>query len=138
MKPLRPSKKWILATIGLLAVLLILKILLLLTAKPKITVDYVAEYKRTSGVQNYDPDENAAPYYQKDFDTFVEPPDKFKYPHIDWPEDFNSAEQALLQEWLTSNRQAFEYFREAVDKPYYWLEREAKEDNSLDSGVRFI
>ena len=98
MKPLRPSKKWILATIGLLAVLLILKILLLLTAKPKITVDYVAEYKRTSGVQNYDPDENAAPYYQKDFDTFVEPPDKFKYPHIDWPEDFNSAEQALLQE----------------------------------------
>ena len=133
MKPLRPSKKWILATIGLLAVLLILKILLLLTAKPKITVDYVAEYKRTSGVQNYDPDENAAPYYQKAFDTFVEPPDKFKYPHIDWPEDFNSAEQALLQEWLTSNRQAFEYFREAVDKPYYWLEREAKEDNFMGS-----
>jgi len=38
-----------------------------------------------------------------------------------------------MQEWLTSNRQAFEYFGEAADKPYYWLEREAEEDNFMGS-----
>jgi len=133
MKRQTRRRKLILATIGLLAVLLILKIFLLLTAKPKITVDYVAEYNRMSRPQDYDANDNAALYYQKAFDTFVETPDKFKYPHIDWPEDFNSPEQTLLQEWLTSNTQAFEYFREAVDKPYYWLEREGEEDNFMGS-----
>jgi len=133
MSPSRSSKKWVLAAIGILLALFILKIVLFLTAKPKITVDYVAEYNRASRPPNYDPNENAAPYYQKAFDAFVETPDKFEYPHIDWPEDFNSDEQALLQEWLTSNRQAFEYFGEAADKPYYWLEREAEEDNFMGS-----
>ena len=68
MKPLRPSKKWVLAAIGLLLALLILKIVLFLTAKPKVTVDYVAEYNKIARPQNYDPNDNAAPYYQKAFD----------------------------------------------------------------------
>jgi len=127
------NKKLLLSILGLLLAVLIVKIALFVTAKPKITVNYVAEYNRMSRPQDYDPNDNAAPYYQKAFDTFVETPDKFEYPHIDWPEDFNSADQALLQEWLTSNTQAFEYFREAVDKPYYWLEREAQEDNFMGS-----
>ncbi len=42
MKPLRRGKKWILAAVGLLFALLIFKITLFLTAKPKVTVDYVA------------------------------------------------------------------------------------------------
>lgn len=133
MKPLRPSKKWVLAAIGLLLALLILKIVLFLTAKPKITVDYVVEYNRTSRPQNYNPNDNAAPYYQKAFDAFVEMPEKLQKPRIDWPADFNDAEQAILEQWLTSNSQAFEYFREALNKPYYWLERKAKKDNYIGS-----
>ena len=129
MKPLRPSKKWVLAVIGLLLALLIMKIVLLLIAKPKVTVDYVAEYNRTSRPQNYDTNENAAPYYQKAFDAFVEMPDKLQKPQIDWPTDFNDAEQAVLEQWLTSNSQAFGYFREALNKPYYWLDRKAKKEN---------
>lgn len=133
MKPSRPSKKWILAAIGLLLALLILKIGLFLTAKPKITVDYVAEYNRTSRPQNYDPNENAAPYYQKAFDAFVEMPEKLQKPYINWTTDFNDAEQAILEQRLTSNSQAFEYFREALNKPYYWLERKVKKDNYIGS-----
>lgn len=131
MKPLRPSKKWVLAAIGLLLALLIMKIVLFLIAKPKITVDYVAEYNRTSRPQNYDPNENAAPYYQKAFDAFVEMPHELRIPFINWPADFNDIEQALLENWLASNSQAFKYFKIAANKPYYWLERYTDEDNNM-------
>ena len=43
MKALRPSIKWVLTFFGVLLVLFILKVVLLLTSKPKITVNYVAE-----------------------------------------------------------------------------------------------
>jgi hypothetical protein len=140
MKPLRPNKKWVLAAIGLLLVLLIAKTALFLAAKPKVTVDYIVEYNKTSRPQNYEPDQNAAPYYQKAYDTFVDVPDelksyikKLRKPYINWPTDFNNAEQALLEKWLISNTLAFEYFREALSKPYYWLERKANKDNYIGS-----
>ncbi len=132
-KPIRLNKKWILVAIELLLALFILKIALLLTAKPKITVNYTAEYNRTSRPQNYDLNDNAAPYYQKAFDAFVDMPDKLRKPLVNWPTDFNSTEQALLEKWVISNSQAFEYFRIAVNKPYYQLERQAKEDDNMFS-----
>ena len=165
MKPLKPSKKWILAAIGFLLVLLVLKITVFFTAKPKVTVDYVAEYNRMTRPQNFDPNENAVEFYQKAIDSFVEMPVEFKtrylskshdfndannYPprggfgmsrefkirHIDWPADFNDANQNTLKEWLTSNEQAFEYFKTASRKPYYWLERGVREDIGM-SGMLF-
>ncbi|MFA5239260.1 MAG: hypothetical protein WC476_06080 [Phycisphaerae bacterium] len=118
------KKKKLLIAIGLLLVLLILKIVLLLTAEPKITVDYVAEYNRITCPENYDPNDNAAPYYQKAFDAFVEMPKELQeVPYIiGWVADFNNTEQALLEKWLVSNTLAFEYFKIAANKPYYWLE----------------
>jgi len=133
MKPLRPRKKWVLTAIGLLLALLIMKIVLLLIAKPQITVDYVAGYNRTTRPQDYDPNKNSAPYYQKAFDAFVDMPDELHKPYINWPTDFNDIEQVLLEKWLISNTLAFEYFREALNKPYYWLERKAKKDNYIGS-----
>jgi hypothetical protein len=131
MQLLRASKKLVLAAIGLLLALLIVKIVLLVTAKPKITVDYVAEYNRLSRPQNVDPSENAAIHYQEAFDLFVEMPDELRMTYVDWPGDFNSAEQVLLEEWLASNSQSFEYFRIGANKPYYRLERQSKKDNSM-------
>jgi hypothetical protein len=122
MKPLRSITKWLLAVVVLLFVLVILKIALVLTAEPKITVDYVAEYNKITRPANYDPNDNAAEYYQKAFDAFVEMPREFWTSHINWPADFNSTEQAKLESWLTSNSQAFEFFKIAANKPYYWLE----------------
>jgi hypothetical protein len=131
MKSSRSNKKWLLAAVGLLFALLILKIILVLTAKPRITVDYVAEYNRITHPQNYDPNDNAAPYYQKAFDAFVEMPRGLQNPYINWPADFNSTEQAILEDWLTSNSQAFEFFKIAANKPFYWLERHADKDNYM-------
>jgi len=131
MKALRSSIKWVLATLGILLVLLILKIALLLTAKPKITVDYVAEYNRTSRPQDYDPNDNAAPYYQKAFDAFVDMPRELRRLYTNWPTDFNEGDQNTLRKWVASNEQAFGHFRDACRKPYYWLERKSEKDNSV-------
>jgi len=115
---------------------LIVKAVLFFTANPKITVDYVAEYNKISRPQNYNPNDNAAPYYQKAFDAFVAMPDELRKPYINWPADFNDIEQALLEKWLISNTLAFEYFREALNKAYYWIERKSEEDNYIGS-MRF-
>jgi hypothetical protein len=133
MKSLWSTIKWLLAVGVLLFALLIFKIHFTLTAKPKITVDYVAEYNRITRPQNYDPNDNAAPYYQKAFDAFVEMPQELRNPYINWPADFNGAEHTLLENWLASNSQAFEYFKIAADKPYYWLERHTDKDNNMMS-----
>lgn len=134
MKLLKLNKKVILIAVGLLVLLLVVKMALVLTAKPKITVDYVAEYNRITRPENYDPNDNAAPYYQKTFDAFVGMPSEIQErSSTDWPADLNSTEQAILKEWLTSNSQTFEYFRIAADKPYYWIERQTGKDNDMMS-----
>jgi hypothetical protein len=127
MKHLRTKTKWLLAVIGILFTLFILKIILFLTAKPKVTVDYVAEYNIITLPQNYDPNENSAPYYQKAFDVFVKMPDVFQSPYNNWPTDYLDFERTMLENRVTSNSQAFEYLKEAVNKPYYWIKRTTKE-----------
>jgi hypothetical protein len=118
--------------IGIIAAILVVNAILFFTAKPKVSVNYVAEYNRITLPQNYDPNENAAPYYQKAFDAFVEMPIELqKLTYRGWLTDFNDTEQALLEKWLASNSQAFEYFKVAADKPYYWLKRQAGKDNSM-------
>ncbi len=134
----KPSRlKIVLIIAALILALLALKLVLFLTAKPKITVDYVAEYNRTSRPQNYDPNENAAPYYQKAFDAFVDMPHGLGRMYINWPIDFDDIEQALLEKWLISNTLAFEYFKEALDKPYYWIKGKSEKDNSV-GGMTFL
>ena len=117
--------------IGLLLALLILKIAFFLTAKPKVTVDYVAEYNKITRPANYDPNDNAAPYYQKALDVFVKVPYErggmeryLALTGIYWPADLDNSERAYLESWLASNSQALEYFKIAANKPYYWLEKQ--------------
>lgn len=131
MRVLGSSKKWVLVAIGLLLALFVLKITLLLIAKPKIAVDYVAEYNKITRPANYDPNDNAAPYYQKAFDAFVAMPIELRKPYVNWPTDFNKTEQVLFEKWLTLNAESFKYFKIAINKPYYWIERKGKEDNNM-------
>jgi len=132
MKTLRKRKIVLVGTLVLIAIGLF-KFILIITASPKITVDYVAEYNKFARPQNYDPNDNAAPYYQKAFDAYVDIPDELPIaqwkPYTGWPTDFNSSEQVLLEQWLTSNSQAFEFFKIAVNKPSYWLERQVRDTN---------
>jgi hypothetical protein len=132
MKPLRSKIKWLMAVI-LLFTFIILKIHFTLTAKPKITVDYIAEYNRITRPSNYDPNDNAASYYQKAFNAFLDMPKELQDLYKNWPTDFNSIEQAKLEGWLNSNAHALEYFKIAANKPYYWLERSTGKDRYMIS-----
>jgi hypothetical protein len=173
MKLFRPRKKWILTAMGLFLTLLILKIVLFFTAKPKITVDYVAEYNSLTYPQNYDPNNNAADDYQRAFNAFVEMPSQvraatrrpllesykkisekdylemlYREPNklerligtlvqVDWPMDFNDADQNALRQWMALNEQAFEFYRTASRKPYYWLERYTKKEDNYIGNILF-
>jgi len=174
MRNLILNKKLVLTVTGLMLILLIIKGILLWTAKPKVTVDYVAEYNKVTQPQNYDPNKNAANDYQKAFDSFIEMPGVIRWAispssrellyqlqkkrntdfdqngikqrerftpmtseihihHIDWPTDYNEAEQNILRQWLASNEKAFEHFRNASLKQYYWFERNV--DIKGDAGM---
>lgn len=116
-----------------IAVILTIKVIIFFTAEPKVTIDYVTEYNRITLPANYDPNDNAASYYQKAFDVFVEMPrELWDVPYImGWPTDLNSTKLAKLEEWLASNSQAFEYFKIAAEKPLYWFEMHAQKDNVM-------
>lgn len=120
-----------LIVIGIIAAILIVKAVLLITAKPKVTVDYVAEYNRITYPENYDPNDNAAPYYQKAYDAFVKMPNELRSPYINWPTDYIDFEQPRLESWVASNSRAFEFFKIAANKSVYWLERYPDENNNM-------
>jgi len=116
--------------IVIILVFLILKILPLLTAKPTIKVNYLAEYNKVTKPANYDPNLNAAPLLQKAFGNYVEMPESIRQKKGLSPADLNSQEIITLRNWLDSNVDFFQYLNKAAKKPYYWLERHS-EDNSM-------
>jgi len=131
MKPLRPGKKWVLAAIGLLLALFILKIVLFLTAKPKITVDYVAEYNRISCPQDYDPNDNADELYKKAGAVFVPPSEIVIWASYKLDTDINEADKIVLREWLEKNRQCIKYIEEGNKKKFFWAEENEENEGEL-------
>lgn len=118
--------KWTQVTlivVGLVLILFLVKAVPLFIGKPVITVDYLAQYNQLSCPENYNPAENAAFYYQKAYDAFVEMPDELSFLKSRYWEDVNELEISMLKDWLDSNTTAFDYFRKGVEKPYCWVER---------------
>ncbi len=95
-----------------------------------VKVNYVAEYNKITRPANYDPNQNAAPYYQKAFETLVDIPEDIQAIRKIWPADMNEVELNSLKNWLALNKELIPDLRAAAQKPYYWLQREA-EDNFL-------
>ncbi len=125
----------ILVIVGVVLAMVIAEAILFVTAKPKVTVDYVAEYNALTLPANYDPNENAAPYYQKAFDSFVVRPQELGEAGTRWLGDFNDSELTVFQKWSASNSQAFEQFKIGANKPYCWWQRQTTRDGML--GLRF-
>ena len=91
--------------------------------KIKINVDYVAKLNEISKPANYDPNDNAGPYYQKAFELCVERPEQIGKSDIKtWPKDLPEDKQLLLQNWVSANSKALEQLELGTQKPYYWLE----------------
>jgi hypothetical protein len=73
---------------------LLIKILLLVTGAPTISVDYVAEYSKITRPADYEPNQNAAPYYEKAFDAFFGMSRLLQSCRQVWPDDMNDTEQS--------------------------------------------
>ena len=117
-------RRLILILVAVALVLIIAKAVLFFTTKPKITIDYIIEYNEMTFPENYDPNENAAPYYQKAVDSFVKMPRQLVDTGKRWLEDFNNTELVLFQDWTALNSQAFEQFKIGANKPYCWRQRQ--------------
>ena len=102
---------------------LVIKILLLMTAAPKISVDYVAEYSKIIRPQDYEPNQNAAPYYKKAFDAFFGMSKLLQICRQVWPDDMNDTERDMVKNYLAANSKALVYIKDAVSKPYSWVQR---------------
>ncbi len=113
-----------------LLTILLFKILPFLTAKPTISADYLTEYNTITKPSNYDPNENAAPYYQKAFEALVDIPEDIKEFAQAWPGDMNEVELNVRQTWLSSNSDSLRYLKEASQKPYCWIQRQSA-DNAI-------
>jgi len=96
--------------------------------KPKVNikVNYVAEYNKITKPANYDPNENAAPHYEKAFETLVGMPNDIKDIRKVWPADMNEADFAISKKWIASNSEALGYLKKAAKKPYYWVQRQVE------------
>lgn len=100
--------------------------------KVNVEVNYVAKYNESSKPVDYDPNDNAAPYYQKAFDLITVIPDIKGFPLKKWPGDMNDAELEKAEDLIKSNSQIIEFVTEASRKPYYWVEHKAKNNNLFE------
>ena len=123
--------------IGLLLLIFGLYIMSFIYGKPTIETDYVAQINQLNKPENYNPEDNAWPYYKKAFELFIEP-SSIKTSQIiysDSPRDFsdyNDVEQELIEEWIEQNRPAWKQFIEASKKPYCYIKAEIQETSEQE------
>jgi len=99
--------------------------------KVDVKINYVDKYNEISKPAGYDPNNNAAPYYQKAINLIEDVPD-IKDLFRKWPGDMNDAELKEAEDLVKSNAQIIEYLTEASQKPYYWIECRAKNNNLFE------
>jgi hypothetical protein len=115
----------ILIILIVILVYFLIKILLLMTAAPTISVDYVVEYSKITRPVDYEPNQNAAAYYEKAFDALFGRSELLKNCRQVWPDDMNDTELEMVKNYIAANATALVYIKEAVSKPYYWVQRES-------------
>lgn len=98
---------------------------------PNPKVDYVAKINELARAGR-DETLNAAPFYQKAFDLYVERPVELmptlsRRPRPVWTDELSNKEQSLLRQWVQSNSQALSQLEFGTKKPYYWLQRSSKD-----------
>ena len=101
----------VLLVIGLFA----LKIVLICTAKPTISIDYAVELNRISKPTNYDANQDAAFDYQKAIQAFVEKPFDILNLRKQRSEQLSDSEKASLNTWLADNQEALENIERSKD-----------------------
>ena len=121
--------KWVFV---LLAICVLLVVFLLTSAnKHQTKVDYLAEYNRISKPANFDPNDNAASYFEKAFEVMTKEPNDFESFRRLWPADMNEGQLQMTKQWIKSNSQAINYLKQAISKSYCWKPLQADNNEIL-------
>jgi len=124
--------KWVFLLLVICVLLLVAVVLLLTTAnKNRTQIDYLAEYNRISKPANFDPNDNAAPYFDKAFKIMTEEPNGLVSFRKSWPADMNDDQLQIAKQWVASNTQALDYLKQAISKSYYWKPLQADNNEIL-------
>lgn len=94
---------------------------------PNPKVDYVAKINELARAGR-DETLNAAPFYQKAIDLYVESGEELtktlsRRPRPVWTDELSDKEQSLLKQWVQSNFEALSQLELGTKKPYYWLQK---------------
>jgi hypothetical protein len=82
-------------------------------------VDYVAVLNKLSK-QGRDESLNAAPFYKKATELYVELPEEIDHKEfLQWPTELPSSHLTLIRQWIQSNNDAMDQLRLGTQKPYY-------------------
>jgi hypothetical protein len=93
---------------------------------PNPKVDYVAKINELDKAGR-DESLNAAPFYQKAVELYVEMPQEVeKFARQPWPADLSAEQRLLLKEWVQSNSQALSELERGTRRPSFWLQRSSK------------
>jgi hypothetical protein len=95
-------------------------------AKPNPTVDYVAELNEMVRPR-VEESENAAPYYLKAEELWVEPSKALENVWKNPGSTITVEEEKELRSWLTKNEKTFDELSKGVEKPYFWYTYEGED-----------
>ncbi len=112
------------------------RIVPLLVAEPTVAVDYLPRANQISKPPDYDPNHNAAPYYDEFLARFVSLPDVLKPKYRSWPQDLRPEEFRALERWATANESTLPFLARAAACPYWWYE--LKSTDGTMSGVKTV
>jgi len=107
--------------IGVMILLLIVQLVLFVTGKPDISIDYVARFNEMARPVA-DDSLNAAPFYEKAVELVTEEPKDLEKLRKKGLKELTADERAKVVEWINSNKEALEQVRLGNKKPYCWKE----------------
>ncbi|MGD8787012.1 MAG: ankyrin repeat domain-containing protein, partial [Phycisphaerales bacterium] len=82
--------------------------------------DYVPRLNEL-GMAGRPESDNAAPYYLRATELFVEMPNELRHVNWTWPDELSADQQDLLQQWIQNNNEALEQLRLGSQKKYCWF-----------------
>lgn len=98
--------------------------------KPTISVDYAAKYYEYAKGGDYDPNEDARPFYEQAFAKIEYLPESVSCFRGDWPGDMNEAEISDLKEIILKNEEGLEILKQAIEKKFY-VNTDVKDSNGF-------
>ncbi|MHC4528040.1 MAG: hypothetical protein ACYS29_09200 [Planctomycetota bacterium] len=128
----RTAVAMVLRTAAVLTLCLIAYIAWFFTGKAVITTDYLAELNRIVK-PSADETLNAAPFYDKAMDLWVEIPQE--HLEVFWiaeeRKDLTPEQAEALENWIKANELCLEQIRLGSKKPHYWRKYVAQSDDML-------